>query len=109
VAGGGALGERHEGKNEGPQGGSYQGPSGNLALDPALFEEATGQKIFRDTGPSHNSGNAAADALVERAPSYVQLRTYSSFEANGSSRLCGLSQEIGCLKDPVQRDFPLEC
>src|SRR6266478_2602412 len=96
VAGGGEPGERHQDKNEVPQGGGYQSAAGDAVLDPALFEETAGQEVLRDAGPGQNGGNAAANALVERAPSYVQLRTYSSFEANGSSRLCGLSQEIQC-------------
>src|SRR6266481_5081338 len=102
VAGGGEPGERHQDKNEVPQGGGYQSAAGDAVLDPALFEETAGQEVLRDAGPGQNGGNAAANALVERAPSYVQLRTYSSFEANGSSRLCGLSQEIQCPADLAQ-------
>src|SRR6266478_1089317 len=105
VAGGGEPGERHQDKNEVPQGGGYQSAAGDAVLDPALFEETAGQEVLRDAGPGQNGGNAAANALVERAPSYVQLRTYASFAANGSSRLCGLSQEIQCPADLAQEIF----
>src|SRR5882762_10416916 len=100
--GGWEMRRGHHDKYEVPQGGGDDGATGDFAFDPTLFEETAGQEVLRDAGPGQNGGNAAANALVERAPSYVQLRTYSSFEANGSSRLCGLSQEIQCPADLAQ-------
>src|SRR5229473_1619510 len=100
--GSGETRRRHHDKYEVPQGGGDDGAARNAAFNPALFEETAGQEVLRDAGPGQNGGNAAANALVERAPSYVQIRTYASFEANGNSRLCGLSQEIQRPADLAQ-------
>src|SRR5260370_24782101 len=93
------MGRGHHDKYEGPQGGGDDGAARNAAFDPALFEETAGREVLRDAGPGQNGGNAPANSLVERATSYVKLRTYPSFEANESSSLSGLSQGMHCPAD----------
>jgi hypothetical protein len=90
--GGGEARGRHHYKNDMPQGSSDQGAAGNFALDPTLLEEAAIQKVLGDTGPGQDGYDAAADSLVEGAPSDVELGALACFEAHGNGRRCGLSQ-----------------
>src|SRR5207248_6991179 len=53
-----------------------------------------------------NSGDAAEDALMERAPGHFEFGAFACFEAGGAGgRFGGLSQDIECVADVVQRHF----
>ena len=104
--GGGKTGGRHDNKNDMPQCSRYQSTAGDAALDPAFLEEAAIQKVLRDARPGQDSGDAAEDALVERAPGHVELWALARFEAAvAGGRFGCLSQEIWRAADVVQRHF----
>ncbi len=75
-----------------PQGGSNDCAAGDAALDPTFLEKAAIEKVCRDAVPGQDGGDAAADALVERAPGDVEFGAFAGFEVDGGSgRIGGLA------------------
>lgn len=97
---------RHDEKNDMPQGRGNDCAAGDFALDPAFFKEAAIEKVLGDAGPGQNGGDAAEDALVERAPGHFKFGAFACFEADGASgRFGGLSKKVESVADMVQRHF----